>query len=109
MLLVGQPAGVPDAAHLVLTVQRGGLAAGPPAGRPTWPAPLALLGDRTMTENEQAGFEVVFTLDRATKRTFKYEEVGDPPRIGSLYVQKHALGGEPAPARLGVRVVVLED
>ena len=42
-------------------------------------------------------FIVVFKLERETKNTHRYqEEVADtPPRIGSLYVQKWALGNPP--------------
>lgn len=43
-------------------------------------------------------FRMVFQFEKATKNTFKYEEVpaaGQPPRIGSLYVQKWALGDNP--------------
>ncbi len=51
-------------------------------------------------------FEVNFELAKETKNTHKYDEVpenGQPPRIGSLYVQKWALG-ETAPASLTVTV-----
>jgi len=42
--------------------------------------------------------KMAFQFEKATKNTYKYEEVpesGQPPRIGSLYVQKWALGEEP--------------
>jgi hypothetical protein len=50
--------------------------------------------------------KMVFQYSRATKNTHKYEEVpesGQPPRIGSLYVQKWALGEDP-PKRVTVTV-----
>ena len=49
-------------------------------------------------EKGNKGFSLAFELEKATKNTYKYEEVpesGQPPRIGSLYVQKWALGEEP--------------
>jgi len=58
-----------------------------------------------MTEGKTE-FEVVFTLEKSTKNTWKYgeqPESGQPPRIGSLYVQKWALGEEP-PKRIRVTV-----
>ena len=51
-------------------------------------------------------FKMQFQLEKATKNTFKYEEQpesGQPPRIGSLYVQKWALGGDP-PKRITVTI-----
>ncbi len=48
----------------------------------------------------KAGFKAVFSLEKGTKNTWKYEEhpeSGQPPRIGSLYIQKWALGGEKPP------------
>ncbi len=45
-------------------------------------------------------FSLLFEFEKATKNTYKYAEkpeAGQPPRIGSLYIQKWALGtGEPA-------------
>lgn len=61
-----------------------------------------------MAEKKQLGFSVAFEFEKATKNTFKYSEVperGQPPRIGSLYVQKWAVGEEP-PRRLSVTVEV---
>ena len=49
---------------------------------------------------------MAFSSRRATKNTFKFEEQpesGQPPRIGSLYVQKWALGEDP-PKRITVTV-----
>lgn len=43
-------------------------------------------------------FKTVFQYEKGTKNTYKYEEVpepGQPPRVGSLYVQKWALGDNP--------------
>jgi len=47
-----------------------------------------------------------FEIERETKNTVRYAEVaesGQPPRIGTLYVQKWALG-EPPPQRLVVTI-----
>jgi hypothetical protein len=35
--------------------------------------------------------ELTFVLEKATKNTYKFQEVGDAPKIGTLYVQKLAL------------------
>jgi len=46
--------------------------------------------------------EIRFELERETKNTIRYTEVpeaGQPPRVGTLYVQKWALGQLP-PRRL---------
>ncbi len=47
-----------------------------------------------------------FVLEKETKNTFRYQEQtkdGQPPAIGSLYVQKWALGSN-APKTLTVTV-----
>jgi hypothetical protein len=47
-----------------------------------------------------------FEIERETKNTVRYAEVaesGQPPRIGTLYVQKWALGKSP-PERLAVTI-----
>ena len=52
-------------------------------------------------------FTATFEFSKETKHTCKYEETpeaGQPPRIGSLYVQKWAFGGGAAPSRLSVSV-----
>ena len=52
-------------------------------------------------------FTAIFEYEKATKNTFKYAEKpepGQPPRIGSLYVQKWAFGTENPPQRLRVTV-----
>jgi hypothetical protein len=40
---------------------------------------------------------LIFTLERETKNTIRYQEDADgkPPAIGTLYVQKWLLGKEP--------------
>ena len=50
-------------------------------------------------------FTATFEFERETKNTIRYaEELGSgPPRIGTLYVQKWALG-DPPPRRLVVDV-----
>ena len=50
-------------------------------------------------------FETKFVLEKTTKNTYRYSEVGEIPKIGSLYIQKFALGAEP-PRELNVTVEV---
>jgi len=60
-------------------------------------------GDTQMSASGK--FSAFFEYEKATKNTFKYSEKpepGQPPRIGSLYVQKWAFGGESPPQRLRV-------
>ncbi len=42
---------------------------------------------------------IEFALERETKNTVRYEEQtsGQPPAVGTLYVQKWALGTPPPP------------
>lgn len=50
----------------------------------------------------------LFKLEKATKNTYRYAEVsqpGKPPAIGTLYVQKWALG-EPAPSQIQVEITI---
>lgn len=64
-----------------------------------------------MPETERQGFEVTFEFEKVTKNTVKYAEQpapGQPPRIGSLYVQKWALGSQAPPRQLLVTVSVPE-
>ena len=48
---------------------------------------------------------LTFTMERETKNTIRYQEEteGKPPVVGTLYVQRWALG-EPAPQRLTVTI-----
>ena len=50
-----------------------------------------------------------FEIERETKNTIRYEEVaaGQPPAIGTLYVQKWALKG--SPKRLKVTIEAAEQ
>lgn len=60
-----------------------------------------------MSKSEK--FTVLFEYEKATKNTFKYAEKpepGQPPRIGTLYVQKWALGSEDPPRQLVVALQV---
>ena len=49
---------------------------------------------------------LIFAMERETKNTVRYQEeaVGKPPVVGTLYVQRWALG-EPVPQRLTVTIV----
>lgn len=61
-----------------------------------------------MSSSEE--FRVLFEYEKATKNTCKYAEKpdpGQPPRIGSLYIQKWALGNESPPRQLTVTVEVV--
>ena len=54
---------------------------------------------------DNESFRIVFRYEKTTKNTFKYSEVpeqGQPPRIGSLYVQKWALGSDNPPRQIAV-------
>lgn len=53
--------------------------------------------------------ERVFEFEKETKNTIRYAEVGDgqPPVIGTLYVQKWALKG--SPKKLKVTIEVSEE
>ena len=62
--------------------------------------------------NASDTFTAFFHCEKATKNTFKYSEKpepGQPPRIGSLYVQKWAFGTESPPQRLRVTVEIASD
>jgi hypothetical protein len=64
-----------------------------------------------MVDMADHGFEAVFEFEKVTKNTVKYAErpePGQPPRIGSLYVQKWALGSETPPRQLQVGVSAAE-
>ena len=50
-------------------------------------------------------FAAEFELEKSTKNTHRYSEIGEIPKIGTLYIQKSALGAEP-PAKLKVTVEV---
>lgn len=51
--------------------------------------------------------EATFTLERETKNTYRYQEEpsgsGKPPIIGTLYLQKWAVGSPP-PRRIRITV-----
>jgi len=53
---------------------------------------------------------IEFKFEKETKNTVRYEEVteGQPPAVGTLYVQKWALG-TPAPGRLKMTLEVSEQ
>lgn len=54
-------------------------------------------------KTETLTLELSFTLERETKNTVRYQESSDPQVIGTLYVQKLALG-TPYPETLTVTV-----
>ena len=55
--------------------------------------------------NEMEQQQITFSLERETKNTIRYQEEsnGNPPAIGTLYLQKWLLGETP-PAKLQVTV-----
>ena len=57
-------------------------------------------------------FTAFFEYEKATKNTFKYAEkpdAGQPPRIGSLYIQKWAFGTDNPPQKLRATVESASD
>lgn len=48
-------------------------------------------------------FTTTFDLEKSTKNTYRYKEIGKPPKIGSLYIQKYTTDDEP-PEHLKVTV-----
>jgi len=55
---------------------------------------------------ESRRITVEFAFERATKNTFRYQEVvepGYPPKIGTIYIQKWIVGNK-APAKLKVTI-----
>ncbi|MBI2845796.1 MAG: hypothetical protein HYX86_04545 [Chloroflexi bacterium] len=49
---------------------------------------------------------VEFTFERATKNTFRYQEVvesGQPPKVGTIYIQKWVTGTK-TPAKITVTI-----
>lgn len=54
-------------------------------------------------------FELTFELEKDTKNTYQYKETtveaGKPPVIGTVYVQKWALGS-PAPEKIQISLMV---
>lgn len=63
-------------------------------------------GDRTMSTNEHEPVVCTFAYLRKSKNTYRYDETGEIPKIGGLYIQKFALG-VPAPETLKVTVEVM--
>ena len=56
--------------------------------------------------------KMTFKLEKSTKNTHKYEEcpeVGQPPRVGSLYVQKWAMSADVPPEKLTVTVAEISE
>jgi len=58
--------------------------------------------------SKQTKIVTTFRFDKATKNTFRYREdpkPGQPPSIGSLYIQKWAFDKEAVPDKLVVTIV----
>jgi len=51
-------------------------------------------------------FEAEFNFEKDTKNTYRLQEDAPVPKIGPLYIQKHALSKQPQ--RVKVTVEVLE-
>lgn len=52
--------------------------------------------------------QIEFRLERETKNTYRFEEVGKVPAVGTLYVQKHVFGDAATPARVLVTIETAE-
>ena len=50
---------------------------------------------------------LTFKQERETKNTIRFQEEGDPPKIGTLYISKWALP-KPYPASVQVTIVTEE-
>lgn len=52
----------------------------------------------------KGGVKVSFVREKETKNAVRYQEVGDPDKakIGTLYIKKSTLGGEPYPQDIEV-------
>lgn len=48
-------------------------------------------------------FEVEFEYEKDTKNTYRFQEIGQPAKIGALYVQKWVFEEQP-PQKLTVKV-----
>jgi len=50
--------------------------------------------------------EIVFEFERATKRTYRYQEItcDSPQIVGTLYVQQWALNGQPNKIKVIIEV-----
>ena len=65
---------------------------------------LTALRRENMEEGRKIALE--FAFERATKNTFRYQEVvepGYPLKVGTIYIQKWIVGSK-APARLKVTI-----
>ena len=65
-----------------------------------------------MNASKNDPVRLTFEFEKATKNTFKYAEkpdTGQPPRIGTLYVQKWALGVKTPPRTITLQIHVGAD
>lgn len=76
-----------------------------PAPQARAPAPHAPRNDKLVRRTQMENKIIEFKIERETKNTVRYEEEtnGQPPAVGTLYVQKWALGS-PAPSKLKVTI-----
>jgi hypothetical protein len=58
-----------------------------------------------MDKKTDAKIVANFKLERTTKNTYRYAEQSGIPEIGTIYIQKFALGAEP-PENLQISVTV---
>ncbi len=56
-----------------------------------------------MSDNQ---FTAEFELEKETKNTIKFAEDGNVPKIGSIYIQKHALQMENGELARKVKITV---
>lgn len=50
--------------------------------------------------------EIPFEYEKSTKNTYRFQEKtnGEPEKIGTVYLQKHAVEGEEPPEEISVTV-----
>jgi hypothetical protein len=49
--------------------------------------------------------EIEFEFERETKGTYRFKEIGDTPKVGTLYVKKYALAERPEKLKVTIEVV----
>jgi len=60
-----------------------------------------------VAENRETKFSGIFRFEKVAKNTIKFEErpeLGQPPRIGTLYIQKRAFGHKTPPQEIRLTV-----
>lgn len=72
---------------------------------PFWALETVPSGERNSSRKEKGGnMEIVFTRERETKRTIRFQEVSTNPVVGALYVQKWAMEQLGNPQKIIVKI-----